>query len=222
MDRNSCDNLLNAILTEKKEEDFKKNVIQTTRLQDRNKMMKRHNDRIHLAERIGIKVKSNLNGQVNLGAVQPSIGNTSFNGGFSEIQHNLLNSKMEGTTPNNNNGNNQQMFSQFDSKMTGQTARSTNTQAAAVGAETAHERVSMLTSFVSPRTYQASERTEMLAMPKPQYHGKDFFQRSEFRGLFLADHQEAIGERAFKCVDSLNQDTVSQFNSIGSFKDSIS
>ena len=58
-------------------------------------------------------------------------------------------------------------------------------------------------------------------MPKPQYHGKDFFQRQEFRGLFLADHQEAIGERAFKCVDTLNQETVSKFNSIDTFKESI-
>ena len=63
MDRNSCDNLLNAILMEKREEDFKKNVIQMTRLEERNKIMKRHNDRIQLAERIGIKVKSNLNAQ---------------------------------------------------------------------------------------------------------------------------------------------------------------
>ena len=67
----------------------------------------------------------------------------------------------------------------------------------------------MQTQFVSPRAYQASDRVEILAMPRPQYHGKDFFQRAEFRGLFLADHQEAIGERAFKCVDELNQDTVS-------------
>jgi hypothetical protein len=80
----------------------------------------------------------------------------------------------------------------------------------------------MQSQFVSPRAYQASDRVEILAMPRPQYHGKDFFQRSEFRGLFLADHQEAIGERAFKCVDELNQDTVSQFNSIGTVKDSSS
>lgn len=38
----------------------------------------------------------------------------------------------------------------------------------------------------------------------------------------MADHQEAIGEKAFKCVDSLNRETVSQFNSISTFKDSIS
>jgi len=34
-------------------------------------------------------------------------------------------------------------------------------------------------------------------MAKPDYQGKDFFQRSEFRGLLLADYQEAIGEQAF-------------------------
>ena len=79
-----------------------------------------------------------------------------------------------------------------------------------------------MNTFTKPKTYRPSQRINMLANPKPQYHGKDFFQRSEFRGLFLADHQEAIGERAFKCVDELNQDTVSQFNSIGTFKDSIS
>ena len=62
----------------------------------------------------------------------------------------------------------------------------------------------------------------MLSMPRPQYHGKDFFQRREFRGLFLADHQEAIGAKAFECVDSLNQDTVTQFNDVETFKDSIS
>lgn len=31
-------------------------------------------------------------------------------------------------------------------------------------------------------------RENVLAIPKPQYQGKDFFQRQEFRGLLLADH----------------------------------
>jgi hypothetical protein len=79
-----------------------------------------------------------------------------------------------------------------------------------------------MTAFVDPKNYDTSERIKILSMPKPQYHGKDFFQRQEFRGLFLADHQEAIGEKAFKCVDNLNQETVSKFNTIGTFKDSIS
>lgn len=91
-----------------------------------------------------------------------------------------------------------------------------------MGDLTQNDLVSMKTCYVEPKTYKRSPRIDVLAMPKPQYHGKDFFQRHEFRGLFLADHQEAIGERAFKCVDSLNQETVSKFNDITTFKDSIS
>ena len=63
--------------------------------------------------------------------------------------------------------------------------------------------------FNRHKNYQRNLHNEMLAMPKPDYHGKDFFQRREFRGLLLADYQEAIGEKAFKCVDQLNSDTVS-------------
>ena len=58
-------------------------------------------------------------------------------------------------------------------------------------------------------------------MSKPEYHGKDFFQRKEFRGLLLADYQEAIGEKAFACVDQLNTHTVSQFSHLRSFKESL-
>ena len=46
MDRASCDHLLKAILEEKKDEDYKQNVIQMTRLAERNKMMMKHNDRL--------------------------------------------------------------------------------------------------------------------------------------------------------------------------------
>ena len=58
-------------------------------------------------------------------------------------------------------------------------------------------------------------------MAKPEYHGKDFFQRKEFRGLLLADYQEAIGEKAFACVDQLNTNTVSQFSNLSSFREAI-
>ena len=75
--------------------------------------------------------------------------------------------------------------------------------------------------YAQPKKYKVSPRTEILAMPKPQYQGKDFFQRNEFRGLFLADHQEAIGLKAFKYVDKLNDTTVSKFSSIETFRDSI-
>ena len=80
----------------------------------------------------------------------------------------------------------------------------------------------MRNKYNTPKYYKASERTEILAMPKQHYHGKCFFERKEFRDLFLADHQEALGDVAFKCVDQLNNSTVTQFNDIPSFKASIS
>ena len=51
-----------------------------------------------------------------------------------------------------------------------------------------NQKLDMKTQFSTPKKYKTSNRTEILAMPKAQYHGKDFFQRQEFRGLFLADH----------------------------------
>ena len=83
------------------------------------------------------------------------------------------------------------------------------------------ERLEMRSQYTSPKSYKASNRTEMLAKPKNQYHGKDFFQRAEFRGLFLADHQEVLGPKAFECVDDLNKKTVAKFNDVGVFRDSI-
>jgi hypothetical protein len=81
--------------------------------------------------------------------------------------------------------------------------------------------VQMITSHTHKKNYSTSERIEILSKPKIQYHGKDFFNRQDFRGLFLADHQEAIGDAAFKCVDKINSETVSQFNQIPLFRDSI-
>ena len=48
--------------------------------------------------------------------------------------------------------------------------------------------MSMRTQYNTLKSYKASERTEILAMPKSEYQGKDFFQRQDFRGLFIADH----------------------------------
>ena len=83
-------------------------------------------------------------------------------------------------------------------------------------------RMTLRTQFNSIKSYKASERTQILAMPKSEYQGKDFFSRQEFRGLFLADHQEALGKKAFQCVDQLNNETVNQFNSIRSFRENMS
>lgn len=54
-------------------------------------------------------------------------------------------------------------------------------------------------------------RQDVLALPKPDYRGKDLFQRPDFRGLVLSDYQVAIGERARESVELLNKTTVSQF-----------
>jgi hypothetical protein len=43
MDKRSCENLLKAILEEKKEEDLKKSLVQQERLISRNKTTERHN-----------------------------------------------------------------------------------------------------------------------------------------------------------------------------------
>lgn len=62
-----------------------------TRLADRNRMMSKHNDRLQLAERIGVKVKGSLTG---LSTLQPSVGSTTYNG-VSDFQ----NSKIRDTSP---------------------------------------------------------------------------------------------------------------------------
>jgi hypothetical protein len=79
----------------------------------------------------------------------------------------------------------------------------------------------MISARSKLKDYPVTERIEMLAKPRPVYHGTDFFHRRDFRGLFLADNQEAIGADAFKCVDKINTDTVSLFNTIKAFKDDI-
>jgi hypothetical protein len=43
-------------------------------------------------------------------------------------------------------------------------------------------------------------RTEILATSKPEYHGRDFFKKPDFRGLLLADFQNAIGEKALDSI----------------------
>lgn len=58
-------------------------------------------------------------------------------------------------------------------------------------------------------------------MPKPEYHSRDFFLNKDFRGLFLADHQEAIGEEAFQCVDELNRTVLTQFKTLKGFNEAL-
>lgn len=42
--------------------------------------------------------------------------------------------------------------------------------------------------FGTHRQYDSTLHQDVLAMARPEYHGKDFFLRTEFRGLLLADY----------------------------------
>lgn len=75
--------------------------------------------------------------------------------------------------------------------------------------------------FAEPRQYPASTHLDVLASPKPAFHPRDFFLTRDFRGLFLADNQEAIGERAFACVDDLNRTVLTQFKGLHGFNEAI-
>ena len=46
MDKRSCENLLQAILEDKKFEDTKRSIQQSTRQEQRNKLKQRHNEKI--------------------------------------------------------------------------------------------------------------------------------------------------------------------------------
>ena len=57
----------------------------------------------------------------------------------------------------------------------------------------------------------------MLAIAKPEYRGRDFFQRPEFRGMIISDFQNAIGDRAKQSVDLLNKTSVSKFPTLKTY-----
>lgn len=57
MDKRSCENLLKAILEEKKEEDMKKALVQQERLIARNKTTERHNKGLSHLAKIGVKIR---------------------------------------------------------------------------------------------------------------------------------------------------------------------
>ena len=66
-----------------------------------------------------------------------------------------------------------------------------------------------------------SYHTQILATSKPDFFGKDFFARPEFRGLINADYQTSIGAKAQHSVDLLNQTTVSKFPTLQFFNESV-
>jgi hypothetical protein len=46
--------------------------------------------------------------------------------------------------------------------------------------------------------------------------------KKDFRGLFLADHKEAIGDKAFQCVDELNRTVLTKFKALQGFNNALS
>ena len=62
---------------------------------------------------------------------------------------------------------------------------------------------------------------DKLSQPKPPFHSRDFFLNKDFRGLFLADHQEAVGEKAFKRVDELNKTVLTKFKGLKDFNEDL-
>ena len=62
---------------------------------------------------------------------------------------------------------------------------------------------------------------DKLSQPKPAFHSRDFFLNKDFRGLFLADHQEAGGEKAFKRVDELNKTVLTKFKGLKDFNEDL-
>jgi hypothetical protein len=59
MDQRSCDTILKAMLREKQEEDFKKQIRNQEQLISRNKTVFKHNKQLRNLESIGVKVRHN-------------------------------------------------------------------------------------------------------------------------------------------------------------------
>lgn len=62
---------------------------------------------------------------------------------------------------------------------------------------------------------------DVLATPRPVYRGRDFFQRSDFRGMLIADHQSALGSQAKESVELLNKTCVSKFPQLETYQNSF-
>lgn len=75
--------------------------------------------------------------------------------------------------------------------------------------------------FTIPKQYEHSEHLDTLATAKPDFYSKDFFAQREFRGLVLSDYQEAIGQKAFQAVESLNESVLSKFKTLQNFNKQI-
>jgi hypothetical protein len=47
---------------------------------------------------------------------------------------------------------------------------------------------------------RSNERINEIAKDKKEYQNPDFFMKQEFRGLILADHQEAVADMAYSHI----------------------
>jgi len=169
MDKRSCENLLQAILDEKKDEDFKKSLIQKERIIERNKTVKKHNQNLTDLATIGVKIRDSQ-------SVMSKTQN-SFSDGYQTI---FNKSTLEKST---------------EKKKASYLLQKRDHVGTDSGLSCAHDvmskpldkyaydknnsfidsRIDMKTQYSTPKTYKTSNRTEILAMPKTQYHGKDFF-----------------------------------------------
>ena len=54
-------------------------------------------------------------------------------------------------------------------------------------------------------------------MPKQTYEGKSIFQKQDFRGLLIADYTDAIGNKAYKYTNELEQQFDAEMSKIDCF-----
>ena len=58
-------------------------------------------------------------------------------------------------------------------------------------------------------------------MPKIEYQGNDFFERPDFRGLYMADFGEKLGDQAYQWVSQLNASTISNFSNLRPWREAM-
>lgn len=206
LDKRSCNEILKSFLREKQTEDIKKQIMSKDKLINRNKMVARHNRTLSMQTKLGIKIGTNVKGR-------------------RSAMDDIVNDDMVSMTTTFGNFRNTKTKSlhnhesQDDYRSTDEFHQSLDTYNVEHMPEFTQSKIGLRTIFNPVNTYSTSERLNILSMPKTTYNGKDFFQKKEFRGLLLADHQEALGKKAFECIDELNVSTGKSFNSLSTFRE---
>eukprot|EP00347_Sterkiella_histriomuscorum_P001141 403373167 len=184
-DQDSCKMILENILKEQQTKDFKMNSQKIDREQLRKRLKTSHNKTLDIEEKCGLS--------------------QSFNSDVKRKPYQNLNqysnSIMTGVRDLRSNTEQILNLENPEKEQFTQTQNLDGT-------------VSMKLKYVQPKKYIRSDHTEALSIYKPEFNSKDFFAKSDFRGLILADHQEAIGPKAFKCVEELNDQVLSKFKTL--------